>query len=34
MKTAIIGLGNIGKQVALNLLAGGRPVIVERGRAV
>jgi predicted dinucleotide-binding enzyme len=28
MKTAIIGLGNIGKQVALNLLAGGRPVIV------
>lgn len=28
MKTAIIGLGNIGKQVALNLIIGGRPVIV------
>jgi 8-hydroxy-5-deazaflavin:NADPH oxidoreductase len=28
MKTAIIGLGNIGKQVALNLIAGGQPVIV------
>ena len=28
MKTAIIGLGNIGKQVALNLIAGGRQVIV------
>jgi 8-hydroxy-5-deazaflavin:NADPH oxidoreductase len=28
MKTAIIGLGNIGKQVALNLVAGGQPVIV------
>jgi len=28
MKTAIIGLGNIGKQVALNLMAGGQHVIV------
>jgi 8-hydroxy-5-deazaflavin:NADPH oxidoreductase len=28
MKTAIIGLGNIGKQVALNLIAGGQSVIV------
>ena len=28
MKTAIIGLGNIGNQVALNLIAGGQPVIV------
>jgi 8-hydroxy-5-deazaflavin:NADPH oxidoreductase len=28
MKTAIIGLGNIGKQVALNLIAGGQDVIV------
>ena len=28
MRTAIIGLGNIGKQVALNLIAGGQPVIV------
>ena len=28
MKTAIIGLGNIGKQVALNLIAGGQAVIV------
>ena len=28
MTTAIIGLGNIGKQVAANLVAGGRPVIV------
>jgi predicted dinucleotide-binding enzyme len=28
MKTAIIGLGNIGKQVALNLIAGGRKLIV------
>jgi 8-hydroxy-5-deazaflavin:NADPH oxidoreductase len=28
MKTAIIGLGNIGTQVALNLIAGGQPVIV------
>ena len=28
MKTAIIGLGNIGKQVALNLIAGGQQVIV------
>jgi predicted dinucleotide-binding enzyme len=28
VKTAIIGLGNIGKQVALNLIAGGQPVIV------
>jgi predicted dinucleotide-binding enzyme len=28
MKTAIIGLGNIGKQVALNLIAGGQHVIV------
>jgi predicted dinucleotide-binding enzyme len=27
MKTAIIGLGNIGKQVALNLIAGGQQVI-------
>ena len=32
MKTAIIGLGNIGKQVALNLVAGGQPVLVaDRG---
>src|SRR5215469_16804053 len=32
MKTAIIGLGNIGKQVALNLIAGGQEVIVaDRG---
>jgi predicted dinucleotide-binding enzyme len=32
MKTAIIGLGNIGKQVALNLMAGGESVIVaDRG---
>jgi 8-hydroxy-5-deazaflavin:NADPH oxidoreductase len=32
MKTAIIGLGNIGKQVALNLIAGGQQVIVaDRG---
>jgi 8-hydroxy-5-deazaflavin:NADPH oxidoreductase len=28
MKTAIIGLGNIGKQVALNLIAGGQHLIV------
>src|SRR5215467_2515622 len=28
MKTAIIGLGNIGKPVALNLMAGGEDVIV------
>ena len=28
MKTAIIGLGNIGKQVALNLIAGGQNLIV------
>ena len=28
MTTAIIGLGNIGKQVALNLIAGGQHVIV------
>ena len=28
MKTAIIGLGNIGKQVALNLITGGEQVIV------
>jgi 8-hydroxy-5-deazaflavin:NADPH oxidoreductase len=28
MKTAIIGLGNIGQQVALNLIAGGQDVIV------
>jgi predicted dinucleotide-binding enzyme len=28
MKTAIIGLGNIGKQVAANLIAGGQHVIV------
>jgi len=28
MVTAIIGLGNIGKQVALNLIAGGQHVIV------
>jgi predicted dinucleotide-binding enzyme len=28
MKTAIIGLGNIGKQLALNLIAGGQQVIV------
>jgi 8-hydroxy-5-deazaflavin:NADPH oxidoreductase len=28
MKTAIIGLGNIGRQVALNLIAGGQQVIV------
>ena len=28
MKTAIIGLGNIGKQVALNLIAGGEHLIV------
>jgi predicted dinucleotide-binding enzyme len=28
MKTAIIGLGNIGKQVALNLIGGGQQVIV------
>jgi predicted dinucleotide-binding enzyme len=28
MKTAIIGLGNIGKQVAFNLIAGGQLVIV------
>jgi predicted dinucleotide-binding enzyme len=28
MKTAIIGLGNIGRQVALNLTAGGQDVIV------
>jgi 8-hydroxy-5-deazaflavin:NADPH oxidoreductase len=32
MKTAIIGLGNIGNQVALNLIAGGQQVIVaDRG---
>jgi 8-hydroxy-5-deazaflavin:NADPH oxidoreductase len=32
MKTAIIGLGNIGKQVALNLMAGGQRVLVaDRG---
>src|SRR6516165_6381819 len=32
MKTAVIGLGNIGKQVALNLIAGGQDVIVaDRG---
>jgi 8-hydroxy-5-deazaflavin:NADPH oxidoreductase len=29
MKTAIIGLGNIGKQVALNLIAGGQHLIVS-----
>jgi 8-hydroxy-5-deazaflavin:NADPH oxidoreductase len=28
MKTAVIGLGNIGRQVALNLIAGGQQVIV------
>src|SRR5580700_8357251 len=28
MKTAIIGLGNIGRQVALNLIAGGQSLIV------
>ena len=28
MKVSIIGLGNIGKQVALNLIAGGQDVIV------
>ena len=28
MKTGIVGLGNIGKQVALNLMAGGQSVIV------
>ena len=28
MKTAVIGVGNIGKQVALNLIAGGQDVIV------
>ena len=28
MKTAIIGLGNIGRQVALNLIAGGLDVVV------
>ena len=28
MKTSIIGLGNIGKQVALNLIAGGQSVMV------
>ena len=28
MKTAIIGLGNIGRQVALNLIAGGEHLIV------
>jgi 8-hydroxy-5-deazaflavin:NADPH oxidoreductase len=28
MKTAIIGLGNIGRQVSLNLIAGGEDVIV------
>lgn len=28
IKTAIIGLGNIGKQVAVNLIAGGQRVIV------
>jgi predicted dinucleotide-binding enzyme len=28
MKTAIIGLGNVGRQVALNLIAGGQQVIV------
>jgi 8-hydroxy-5-deazaflavin:NADPH oxidoreductase len=28
MKTAIIGLGNIGKQIALNLIDGGQHVIV------
>jgi predicted dinucleotide-binding enzyme len=28
VKTAIVGLGNIGKQVALNLIAGGQTVIV------
>ena len=28
MKTTIIGMGNIGKQVALNLIAGGQNVIV------
>jgi predicted dinucleotide-binding enzyme len=34
MKTAIIGLGNIGRQVALNLMAGGHDVIVaDRGLA-
>ena len=32
MKTAIIGLGNIGRQVALNLMAGDQEVIVaDRG---
>jgi predicted dinucleotide-binding enzyme len=32
MKTAIIGLGNIGKQVALNLIVGGQYLIVaDRG---
>jgi 8-hydroxy-5-deazaflavin:NADPH oxidoreductase len=34
MQTAIIGLGNIGKQVALNLIASGQQVIVaDHGRA-
>ena len=32
MKVAIIGLGNIGKQVVANLIAGGEQVIVaDRG---
>ena len=34
MKTAIIGLGNIGSRVAINLVAGGENVIVAaRDRA-
>ena len=28
MKTAVIGLGNIGKQLAMNLIAGGQEIIV------
>ena len=35
MKTAIIGLGNIGKQVAMNLMAGGQLVLVaDRGPTI
>ena len=28
MKTAVIGLGNIGRQLATNLIAGGQELIV------
>lgn len=31
MKTAIVGLGNIGRQVALNLIVGGSVIVADHG---